>query len=208
MGTIVQGAFTAFLRGKDVKQWPRGETLSCGGANDWRTDKGTCFCIKTNTQVFQCELIFQQDGAWSHTSNHTLAYFKQKLPYNAMLLPPNDWPPHSWNWTPWIMGYGHYWREGWSELKSAIWNTCVLVLVRSGLRSLRMKSIKSLCPSESVLRPVLRQRNGILSINCNDNIIFGQFFSQNLTNWRIHIAFSFYLFLNISCSFWNRHFWG
>ena len=59
MGTIVQGAFTAFLRSKDVRQWPRGESLSCGGANDWRTDKGTCFCIKTNDQVLASSYVRQ-----------------------------------------------------------------------------------------------------------------------------------------------------
>ena len=39
--------------------------------------------------------IFQQDGARSHTSKHTIAYLDTHLPADADVLLPNDWPPHS-----------------------------------------------------------------------------------------------------------------
>ena len=39
--------------------------------------------------------IFQQDGARSHTSKHTIAYLDDKLPDTADFILPQDWPPHS-----------------------------------------------------------------------------------------------------------------
>ena len=39
--------------------------------------------------------IFQQDGARSHTSKHTMAYLDNNLPDEADVLLPEDWPPHS-----------------------------------------------------------------------------------------------------------------
>ena len=39
--------------------------------------------------------IFQQDGARSHTSRHTIRYIDEHLPDSADLLLPEDWPPHS-----------------------------------------------------------------------------------------------------------------
>ena len=39
--------------------------------------------------------IFQQDGARSHTSKHTISYIDDNFPPTADVLLPNDWPPHS-----------------------------------------------------------------------------------------------------------------
>ena len=41
------------------------------------------------------DFIFQQDGARSHTSKHTIAYIDDNFPRNADILLPEDWPPHS-----------------------------------------------------------------------------------------------------------------
>ena len=38
---------------------------------------------------------FQQDGARSHTSRHTLSYLNENLPNTAELLIPENWPPNS-----------------------------------------------------------------------------------------------------------------
>ena len=41
------------------------------------------------------DFLFQQDGARSHTSAHTLRYLNDNIPATAALLPPEKWPPNS-----------------------------------------------------------------------------------------------------------------
>ena len=41
------------------------------------------------------DFLFQQDGARSHTSAHTLRYINENIPATAALLPPEKWPPNS-----------------------------------------------------------------------------------------------------------------
>ena len=51
--------------------------------------------IPEMTRLSRGNFIFQQDGARSHTSKHTIAYLVDHLPDTADLMLPEDWPPHS-----------------------------------------------------------------------------------------------------------------
>ena len=51
--------------------------------------------IPEMTRLSGGNFIFQQDGARSHTSKHTIAYLDDHLPDTADLILPEDWPPHS-----------------------------------------------------------------------------------------------------------------
>ena len=69
--------------------------------------------IPAMSAVAAGDFIFQQDGARSHTSKHTLAYLEEHLPATSQLLTPDFWPPNSPDLNP--MDYSI-----WSLLEQAV----------------------------------------------------------------------------------------
>ena len=60
------------------------------------------------------DFMFQQDGARSHTSAHTLHFLNENIPATAELLKPDKWPPNSPDLNP--LDYGI-----WSIMESEVY---------------------------------------------------------------------------------------